>query len=130
MEWESKTGICRRVCTLWGSWSKVQILPPPPFLYCNISIKAVVLQSIIIESISIPHTIPHTQSTFLSLKLLIWDNSNKSLFNLLLFTDHLLVIPKVIATFAQVSIPSVVLTSRNVQAKHKIHSHLQPVQSY
>ena len=28
-------------------------------------------------------------------------------------------------TFAQVSIPSIVLTSRNVQAKHNIHSHLQ-----
>jgi len=27
-------------------------------------------------------------------------------------------------TFAQVSIPSLVLTSRNVQAKHKIHSPL------
>ena len=29
------------------------------------------------------------------------------------------------AHFAQVSIPSMVLTSRNVQAKHNIHSHLQ-----
>ena len=28
-------------------------------------------------------------------------------------------------TFAQVSIPSLVLTSRNVQAKHQIHSTLQ-----
>ena len=28
-------------------------------------------------------------------------------------------------TFAQVNIPSLVLISRNVQAKHKIHSYLQ-----
>jgi len=50
--------------------------------------------------------------------------------DLLLFTDHLLVIPKFIATFSQVSIPSVVLISRNVQAKHKIHSPISAVQSY
>ena len=31
-------------------------------------------------------------------------------------------------TFAQVNIPSAVLISRNVQAKHKIHSHLEAVQ--
>ena len=34
------------------------------------------------------------------------------------------------ATFAQVSIPSVVLLSRNVQAKHKIHSPISAIQSY
>ena len=39
-----------------------------------------------------------------------------------------LVILKVIATFAQASIPSVLIISRNVQAKHKIHSRLQAVQ--
>ena len=33
----------------------------------------------------------------------------------------------IIATFAQVTIPSLVLTSRNVQAKHKMHSPLQEV---